>query len=120
MALKFHLRRNTDRKVLTNWHAIQVPPTKAPPTSNFWPKFPALGATAGCCIYVLDCLNAFRAFESVVTGVVDRDVKKFAAGLLLWNDRTGADLKAVFEAPTSTDVSLNGCRTVNAIFIKLL
>lgn len=56
----------------------------------------------------------------MVTGVVDRDVKKFAAGLLLWNDRTGADLKAVFEAPTSAEVSFRGCRIVKAMLIELL
>lgn len=50
-------------------------------------------------------------------GVVVRDVKKFAAGLELWNDRTGADLKAVFEAPARADVILNGCRIVNAILL---
>jgi len=52
---------------------------------------------------------------SVLVGAVVRDVKKFAAGLELWNDRMGADLNAVFEAPTRVEVSLNGCRIANAI-----
>ena len=45
-------------------------------------------------------------------------MKKFAAGLLEWNDRIGvADLKMFFEATPSVLVSRNGCRIVNAIVI---
>tara|TARA_R110002060_G_scaffold42182_1_gene53661 strand:- start:1373 stop:1531 length:159 start_codon:yes stop_codon:yes gene_type:complete len=44
-------------------------------------------------------------------------VKNELAGLLLWNDRTGAavERKAVFEAPASAEVSLKGWRIVKAI-----
>jgi hypothetical protein len=52
-------------------------------------------------------------------GVVVRDVKKFAAGRLLWNARTGADLKADFEATAKAEVSFNGCRIANAMLIEL-
>jgi hypothetical protein len=62
-------------------------------------------------------LNAFRTFVRALDEAVFRDVKKFAAGLLLWNDRTGADLKADFEATARVEVSLNGCRIVNAILL---
>ena len=48
-------------------------------------------------------------------GAVVRDVKKFAAGRELWNDRIGADLNVVFEAPTRAEVSRKGCRIANAI-----
>jgi len=51
---------------------------------------------------------------SVPTGVVVLDVKKLMVGRL-WNDRTGADLKADFEATARVEVSLNGCRIVKAI-----
>jgi hypothetical protein len=47
-------------------------------------------------------------------GVVVREVKKLVAGLL-WNDRIAGDLNAVFEAPVSTEVSLNGWRIEKAI-----
>lgn len=47
-------------------------------------------------------------------GVVAREVKKLAVGLL-WKDRTGADLKAVLDAPSSVEVSLSGCRIGKAI-----
>jgi hypothetical protein len=61
-------------------------------------------------------LNAFRALESVLTGVVVRDVKKLAAGRLLWNDRIGAaDRKAVFDAAPRVEVSRKIGRIVNAI-----
>jgi hypothetical protein len=43
------------------------------------------------------------------------EVKKFEAGFELWKARTGADLKAVFEAPTSVAESRNGWRMENAI-----
>jgi hypothetical protein len=94
-----------------------VPPNTAPPITSFWTKFPESAAgAAGCCIYVRDCLNAFRALESVLTGVVVRDVKKLAAGRLLWNDRIGvADRKAVFDAAPRVKVSRKGCRIVKAI-----
>jgi len=43
-------------------------------------------------------------------------VKKFAAGLLEWNNRIGvADLKMFFEATPSVLVSRKGWRIVNAI-----
>jgi len=47
----------------------------------------------------------------VLTGVVVREEKKFAAGLL-WNDRIAGDLTTVFEAPARAEVSLNACRIV--------
>ena len=47
-------------------------------------------------------------------GVVVREVKKLVAGLL-WNDRIAGDLNAVFEAPVSAEVSLNGRRIEKAI-----
>jgi hypothetical protein len=49
-----------------------------------------------------------------LTGVVVREVKKLAAGLL-WNDRIVGDLKADFEATAMVEVSLNDCRIVKAI-----
>lgn len=51
----------------------------------------------------------------MLTGVVVLEVKKLAAGLELWNDRTEVDLKADFEATPRVEVSLKGCRMVNAI-----
>jgi hypothetical protein len=98
------------------FNAIKVPPNIAPPTTSFCTKFPAPapGATV-CPMYVLDCRNAFRAFVRVLTGVVVLEVKKLAAGLELWNDRTEVDLKADFEATPRVEVSLKGCRMVNAI-----
>lgn len=49
-------------------------------------------------------------------GVVVLEVKKFAAGLVEWNDRIGVvDLKIDFEATPSVEVSLNGCRIEKAI-----
>jgi hypothetical protein len=62
-------------------------------------------------------LNAFLAFVRALDEAVFRDVNKFDVGLLLWNDRTGADLKADFEATARVEVSLNGCRIVNAILL---
>ena len=50
----------------------------------------------------------------VLRGVVVREEKKFAAGLL-WNDRVAGDLTAAFEAPARAEVSLNVCRIVNAM-----
>lgn len=97
---------------------MKVPPNIAPPTKSFCIRLPLFVGAAGCCRYVRDCLNAFRAFASVLVAVV-RDVKKFAAGLELWNDRMGAELKAVFEAPTSVVESFNGCRITNAIVSKV-
>ena len=44
-----------------------------------------------------------------------RDEKKFDAGLLLWNDRTGADLKAPFDTAAIEVPSRNDCRIVNSI-----
>jgi len=49
-----------------------------------------------------------------LTGVLVRDVKKLAAGLL-WNVRIAGDLKAVFEDPARIVVSLNGWRIEKAI-----
>lgn len=67
-------------------------------------------------MYVLDDRKALRALARVETGVVDLEVKKFAAGLVEWNDRIGVvDLKIDFEATPSVEVSRNGCRIVNAI-----
>lgn len=43
------------------------------------------------------------------------EVKKFEAGFELWKARTGADLKADFDAPTSVVESRKGWRIVNAI-----
>lgn len=68
-------------------------------------------------MYVLDCLKALRDLDRMLVGVVVRYVKNFAAGLLLWNCRTGADLKAVLEAPSSAEESFIGCRIVNAILL---
>ena len=48
-------------------------------------------------------------------GVAVLEVKKLAAGLEWWNDRIGADLNAVFETKPNVEVSLKGCRIVNAI-----
>ena len=48
------------------------------------------------------------------------EVKKLAAGLEWWNDRIGVDLNTVFETNPSVEVSLKGCRTVNAILRWLL
>lgn len=48
-----------------------------------------------------------------------RYVKKFVAGLL-WNCRTGADLEAVLEAPTSAEESLIDCRIVKAMVVCVL
>lgn len=54
----------------------------APPTRSFCTRLPVSAAgAAGCCIYDLDCRNAFRAFARVLTGVVVFEVKKLAAGL---------------------------------------
>lgn len=94
--------------------ATSVPPNTAPPTTSFWTRPEGFGIAAGCW-YVLDCLNAFRTFVSALVGVDVRDVKKFAAGLLVWNDRTGADLKADFEAAAKAEVNFSDCRTVNAM-----
>jgi len=52
-------------------------------------------------------------------GVVVREVKKLVAGLL-WNDRITGDLNAVFEAPVSAEVSLNGWRIEKAILRRYL
>lgn len=61
---------------------MRVPPNIAPPISSFCPRPPAAAVgEADCCIYVLDCLKAFRAFVRVVIGVVVFEVKKLAAGL---------------------------------------
>ena len=95
--------------------ATSVPPTIAPPTASFWSKLAPWGAAAGCCIYVLDCRKTFRAFVRVLTGAVVLDVKKFVAGFVLWKARTGADLKADFEATTKVELSLKGWRIANAI-----
>jgi hypothetical protein len=96
---------------------MRVPPTIAPPTASFCIKLPLFaGCPIGCCIYVLDGRKAFRALERVETGVVVLEVKKFAAGLVEWNDRIGvADLKIDFEATPSVEVSRNGCRIANAM-----
>lgn len=53
----------------------------------------------------------------MLVGVVVRYVKNFAAGLLLWNCRTGADLNACLDAPSSAEESFIGCRIVNAIVL---
>ena len=66
-------------------------------------------------MYVLDCRNAFRALLSALLGAVERDVKKFAAGLVWWKPRTGADLNADLETSETADVSRSGCRIVSAI-----
>lgn len=95
--------------------ASNAPPNIAPPISSFWPKLPAFAAGAVCWIYVLDCRKAFRAFASVLIGVAVLEVKKVAAGLEWWNARMGVDLKADFETAPSAEVSLSGCRIVNAI-----
>lgn len=88
----------------------------APPTSSFCPKLPALAAGALCWIYVLDCRKAFRAFASVLIGVAVFEVEKVAAGLAWWKARIGVvDLNADFETAPSVEVSLKGCRIVNAI-----
>jgi hypothetical protein len=96
--------------------ARSVPPKRPPPIRTFCIKLPLTGCAIGCCIYVLDDLKAFRAFASVLTGVVVLEVKKFAAGLDEWNERMGAaDLKIDFDATPSEEVSRNGCRIVKAI-----
>jgi hypothetical protein len=66
----------------TKFTARRVPPNMAPPIRSFCTRFPvsAAGAT-GCWIYALDCLNAFRAFARVLTGVVVLEVKELATGL---------------------------------------
>jgi hypothetical protein len=105
-----------DRKQHTRFIATRVPPNIAPPTTSFCTKLPefTVGET-GCWIYVLDCRNTFRALVRVLTGVTVLDVKKLAAGLAWWYDRIGLDLNADFETKPIVDVSLKGCRTVNAI-----
>jgi len=50
-----------------------------------------------------------------LSGAVARDVKKAFAGLVLWNARTGADLKAVFETLERVLVSRSGWRTAKDI-----
>lgn len=52
---------------------------------------------------------------SALAGFVVLDVKKFAAGRLLWNNRTGADLNVDFDATTRVELSLNDCRIGKAI-----
>jgi hypothetical protein len=71
-------------------------------------------------MYVRDCcLNAFRAFERVVMGVADRDVKKLAFGVL-WNVRIGVDdLRSDLDAAPILEVSLKGCRNENAIMCDM-
>jgi hypothetical protein len=75
------------------------------------------GWAIGCWIYVLEDRKAFRAFPNTwLDCVVVLEVKKFAAGLLEWNDRIGiADLNMGFETTPSVLVSRNGWRIVNAI-----
>lgn len=48
-------------------------------------------------------------------GLVVCDEKKVDAGLLLWKDRSGADLKALFDATAIVVPSRNGCRNVKDI-----
>jgi hypothetical protein len=50
-----------------------------------------------------------------LSGAVARDVKKAFADLVLWNARTGADLKAVFERLERVLVSRSGWRTAKDI-----
>jgi hypothetical protein len=52
---------------------------------------------------------------SALAGLTVCDEKKFVAGLLLWKDRIGADLKAPFDATAMVEPSRNGCRIVNAM-----
>lgn len=72
-------------------------------------------------MYVLDCcLNAFRALERVVMGVADREVKKFAFGVW-WKVRIGVeeDLRSCLDAAPKLEVSLSGCRNVNAMLADI-
>jgi len=85
--------------------------------SSFCVKLPPLDTT-GACIYVLDCRKTFRALLRVL-GAVERDEKKFVAGLAWWKARTGADLDADFDTSDTADVSRSGCRIVNAILIPV-
>jgi hypothetical protein len=52
--------------------------------------------------------------------VVALEVKKLLIGLLLWNARAGADLKADLETTEIVEVSLKGCRSVKAILEEML
>lgn len=69
--------------------------------------------------YDRDCLNALRAFVRVLMGAVVLEVKKFEDGRALWNVRTGAVLKADFDATTNVELSLKGWRSANAMVVVI-